>query len=93
MKCNDCHKADKKYREAPSYCNECHKKDDKHKGGLGTDCAKCHVEKDWKTVSFDHDKTKFKLLGKHIDVKCDKCHIDNKFKDTPKDLQVLPQEG
>lgn len=84
VKCEDCHKADKKFREAPSYCNDCHKKDDKHKGGLGTDCAKCHVEKDWKLTEFDHSKTKFPLLGKHIDVKCVKCHIDNKFKDTPK---------
>ena len=84
VKCEHCHKAGKKYSEAPSICNDCHKKDDKHKGGLGTDCAKCHVEKDWKTVSsFDHDKTKFKLRGKHDDVKCDKCHINNKFKDTP----------
>jgi hypothetical protein len=83
IKCEDCHKKDKKYSEAPSYCNDCHKKDDKHKGGLGTDCGKCHVDKDWKTVEFNHDKTKFKLLGKHVDVKCDKCHIDGKFKDTP----------
>jgi len=87
VKCTDCHKADKKYREATKYCNDCHKKDDKHKGGLGTDCVKCHVEKDWKTVSFNHDKTKFKLTGKHVDVKCDKCHIDNKFKDTPLDCK------
>ncbi len=84
VKCDSCHKPEKKFREAPGYCNDCHKKDDKHKGGLGTDCAKCHVDKDWKTTQFDHDKTKFKLLGKHIDVKCVKCHIDNKFKDTPK---------
>ncbi len=83
VKCEDCHKPGKKFREAPSYCNECHKKDDKHKGGLGTDCAKCHVEKDWKQTEFNHDKTKFKLVGKHVDVKCAKCHIDNKFKDTP----------
>ena len=83
VKCTDCHKAGKKYREATSYCNDCHKKDDKHKGGLGTDCAKCHVEKAWKDVTFDHDKTKFKLVGKHVDVKCEKCHAGNKFKDTP----------
>lgn len=83
VKCADCHKPGKKFREAPAYCNDCHKKDDKHKGGLGTDCAKCHVEKDWKTTAFDHNKTKFKLLGKHEEVKCAKCHIDNKFKDTP----------
>jgi len=82
VKCTDCHQAGKKYRDAPGYCNECHKKDDKHKGGLGTDCAKCHIEKDWKTTGFDHNKTKFKLLGKHADVKCAKCHLDNKFKDT-----------
>jgi len=83
VKCSDCHQEKKRFREAPSYCNDCHKKDDKHKGGLGTDCIKCHVEKDWKTARFDHDKTKFKLLYKHVDVKCNKCHIDNKFKDTP----------
>ncbi len=83
VKCTDCHKEGKKFREAPSYCNDCHKKDDKHKGGLGTDCAKCHTDKDWKTTAFNHDKTKFKLLGKHNDVKCDKCHIDGKYKDTP----------
>lgn len=83
VKCTGCHKAGKKFRDAPTYCNECHKKDDKHKGGLGTDCAKCHVEKDWKTTAFDHDKTRFKLLGKHAEVKCAKCHLDSKFKNTP----------
>lgn len=83
VKCTDCHKAGKKYSEAPSLCNDCHKKDDKHKGGLGTDCAKCHVEKDWKTTNFDHDKTKFKLRFKHDEAKCDKCHINGKYKDTP----------
>ena len=84
VKCKDCHAEGKKYSEAPSLCNSCHKKDDKHKGGLGTDCAKCHVDKDWKTTNFDHNKTNFKLLDKHIDVKCDKCHINGKYKDTPK---------
>ena len=83
-KCKSCHLEGKKYSEAPSLCNSCHKKDDKHKGGLGTDCAKCHVDKDWKTTDFDHNKTNFKLLGKHFDVKCDKCHINGKYKDTPK---------
>lgn len=85
VKCKDCHTPGKKFRDAPSVCYSCHKKDDKHKGGLGTDCVQCHVEKDWKTTRFDHDSTHFKLLGKHADVKCVKCHIDEKFKDTPKE--------
>lgn len=84
VKCTDCHMPAKKFREAPSVCNSCHKKDDKHKGGLGTDCVQCHEEKDWKTTRFDHNKTDFKLLGKHTEVKCKECHIDEKFKDTAK---------
>ena len=83
VKCKNCHEANKKFRESPKTCNGCHKKDDKHKGSLGIDCAKCHVEKDWKTTNFDHDKTDYKLLGKHVDVKCKSCHIENKYKDTP----------
>ena len=83
VKCKNCHAEGKKYSEAPSTCIGCHKKDDKHKAGLGTDCTKCHTEKDWKTTFFDHSKTHFKLLGKHIDVKCEKCHLKDKFKDTP----------
>lgn len=86
VKCEGCHKAGAKFRDAPSLCHTCHKKDDEkaHKGKLGTDCAKCHSEKDWKTTTFDHNKTDFKLLGKHIEVKCLKCHIDNKYKGVPK---------
>ena len=82
--CKDCHLPTKKYRDAPTKCNSCHAKADKHKGSLGTDCDNCHEEKDWKTTHYDHSKTKFDLLGKHKEVKCTKCHIDNKYKDTPK---------
>lgn len=76
VKCNDCHKPEKKYREAPSACNGCHQKDDKHKGSLGKECNNCHKETNWKEAKFDHSKTKFALTGKHIDVKCNKCHAD-----------------
>ena len=76
VKCQDCHDTKKKYREAPLECNGCHKKDDKHKGSLGTGCEKCHTENNWKEWKFDHSKTKFALTGKHIDVKCSKCHLE-----------------
>lgn len=83
--CKDCHKPKVKWRDAPNACFDCHKKDDDkaHKGNLGKDCAKCHAEKDWKITSFDHSKTDFDLKGKHVDVKCKECHIDNRYKDTP----------
>lgn len=82
--CKDCHSPLKKYREAPTKCNACHERVDKHKGTLGTECQNCHEEKDWKTIHFDHSKTHFPLEGKHFDVKCDKCHANNRFKETPK---------
>lgn len=73
VKCNDCHTT-KRYKEAASDCYSCHKKDDKHKGTLGQKCADCHNAKDWKDDSFNHDKTKFPLRGKHQPVKCESCH-------------------
>jgi hypothetical protein len=81
--CKDCHFPQKKYREAPTKCVSCHEKVDKHKGSLGKECANCHEEKDWKTTHFDHSKTHFPLLGKHVDVKCKGCHINDKFKEAP----------
>ncbi|ADE11107.1 cytochrome c [Sideroxydans lithotrophicus] len=83
VKCTGCHKAGKKYRDAPTSCDACHKKDDKHKGKLGSKCESCHIDKSWKDIQFDHDKTRFPLLGKHRDVKCEKCHNNDKFKETP----------
>ena len=82
--CKDCHYPSKKYRDAPTKCNSCHQKADKHKGSLGPECQNCHEEKDWKTTHFDHSKTKFDLLGKHKEVKCKACHLNDKFKETPK---------
>jgi len=81
--CKDCHLPQKKYREAPTRCVSCHVKDDKHKGKLGNECANCHEEKNWKTTHFDHSKTHFPLLGKHVEVKCKSCHLDERFKNAP----------
>jgi hypothetical protein len=85
--CKDCHKPKIKYREAPTACNACHKKDDKHEGTLGASCENCHSVKDWKDTkdTFDHNKTKFALEGKHADVKCNDCHLTKKYRDAPKD--------
>ena len=77
IKCEDCHKAGKKFSEAPSTCVSCHKKEDDkaHKGNYGVKCHTCHVEKGWKEILFDHDKeTKYPLLHKHKEVKGGSCH-------------------
>jgi nitrate/TMAO reductase-like tetraheme cytochrome c subunit len=85
IKCASCHQAGKKFRGTPTRCNDCHRKHDVHKGGLGEKCDTCHNEKNWKTTTFDHNKTRFKLENKHAETKCKECHQDRRYKDTPQD--------
>ncbi|MBX3619242.1 MAG: cytochrome C [Rhizobacter sp.] len=82
--CSACHVPARKYREAPHDCLACHRKDDVHKGSLGTKCADCHTETNWKEAKFDHGKTRFALTGKHIDTPCADCHKDRNYKETPR---------
>ena len=57
-------------------CTACHK--DVHDNKFGQNCRKCHSEESFHSVkgmkSFDHDKTNFKLIGKHALVECKACH-------------------
>lgn len=83
VECKNCHRAGRKYRQAPGDCLACHARDDKHKGSLGKACAECHVEEGWKETRFDHSKTKVPLTGKHIDTKCDACHKTPVYREAP----------
>ena len=89
-KCADCHSGHLYRDKVGSACIDCHRKDDDgpkgHKGSLGRDCAACHVEAGWKEKArFDHDRTRFPLLGKHVDTKCADCHKSSNYKEAPKD--------
>lgn len=57
-------------------CTACH--EDVHKNKFGQDCKKCHSEESFffnkSMKAFDHDKTNFKLIGKHKLVDCKECH-------------------
>lgn len=74
--CAKCHRPGLKHREAGSTCVACHRKDDKHESTLGPKCETCHDEVDWKKSKFAHDKSKFPLLHRHVQVKCAECHKD-----------------
>jgi hypothetical protein len=82
-KCEACHVAGRKLRDAPVACNDCHRKDDTHRGQLGADCASCHTDAAWKPSRFDHAKSRFALTGKHADAKCRSCHLDPQFRGAP----------
>lgn len=57
-------------------CTACHK--DVHENKFGNDCRKCHSEESFHQVSgiktFDHTKTDFQLIGKHLALDCKACH-------------------
>ena len=72
--CTDCH-ADQRFANTPTSCVSCHREDDVHKARLGQNCATCHTADNWDVAKFDHGKTKFPLLGKHFDTRCEDCHI------------------
>ncbi len=73
VECKKCH-ATVLFRDAKRDCWSCHQKQDIHKRGLGTMCDACHNTRNWKDWDFDHDKTRFKLDGKHKTLKCLECH-------------------
>lgn len=56
-------------------CADCHR--DPHQGRLGGRCSSCHETTGWRRVdraSFDHDRTRFALAGRHREVDCAGCH-------------------
>ncbi len=83
--CEGCHLPEVARRDAPPDCVDCHREVDAHDGALSTDCGSCHDETSWKTNRFDHDKTEFRLIGKHQTASCVGCHVGARYKETPTD--------
>ena len=61
-------------------CNACH--DDPHNKHLPGKCTQCHVDQSFTKFvgrrKFNHNKTTFKLRGKHKNVSCFNCHAKRK---------------
>ena len=67
-------------------CFDCHKKDDVHKGKQGKKCDSCHNEKGWHSnVLFDHDLSRFPLIGMHVATQCEECHLSAEYGETQSD--------
>ncbi|MCR4287108.1 MAG: hypothetical protein NUW09_03740, partial [Deltaproteobacteria bacterium] len=84
VKCEKCH-TNGRYRQiASKNCKDCHS--DTHKGQfVDRTCESCHTTKGWKDkeVLFEHNAPQYKgykLDGRHLEVKCEKCHVAGKYK-------------
>lgn len=78
--CEGCHTSPPDELPLETACASCHADDDPHAGNLGENCARCHDAEDWTTnVRFDHELTRFPLLGSHAGRECVDCHEDTSF--------------
>lgn len=79
--CQSCHWKDGEWKfiNTPAACIDCH--DNVHGKELTAkflpenDCSVCHTVERWSTIDFEHNRTGFKLIGKHSDVSCGNCHF------------------
>lgn len=83
LRCELCHQSDPKEEELAIDCYACHAGDDVHKGEQGETCGQCHNERGWsERIFFDHDITRFPLLGVHAVVACEDCHSSTVYRET-----------
>ena len=82
VKCQRCHVGTLYQEPLDQTCHACHESDDVHRRQEGTACERCHNESEWTDrVFFDHDLTRFPLLGLHAVSACEQCHVTPRFKD------------
>lgn len=93
VKCESCHVGGVQGAKPSTACVACHANSDPHKGQLGQQCARCHNETGWRRkVAFDHDLTRFPLVGLHATVTCESCHRSASFKDASRACQSCHQD-
>jgi hypothetical protein len=79
LDCIKCHKTKELTAKITKFqkCADCHA--DIHNKQFKTrDCNECHNTQNFKTLKFEHNKTKFKLLNLH-DIACEKCHKNGNY--------------
>ena len=63
-----------------------------HGAGFTTTCTDCHSTTGWKIdtkkLSFNHNTTKFQLVGQHQAVDCKMCHNSLEFNKAGKECEI-----
>jgi hypothetical protein len=96
INCASCH-VDGIDEFQPASCSDCHALGDQafitqHQAQIGGNCLECHDGAD-RMWDFDHQNV-FKLDGRHVELDCLNCHVDQRFQNTPaecKDCHPEPE--
>jgi hypothetical protein len=81
------------FPSTPQDCSSCHFNDEPHEGRFGSNCSLCHSVEGWTPAGFDHNLAAFKLEGRHAEVPCESCHINQQFRGTPMDCFSCHQQN
>lgn len=78
LSCNSCHNTS---QLISIECSGCHNSNfinaanpNHRQIGLSSNCKDCHTSDGWSPSSFQHSKTKFLLVGNHLNANCGDCH-------------------
>lgn len=79
----------------PASCSECHIQGDRefttqHEAQLGMNCLECHDGVD-RMRTFDHQNV-FLLDGRHAELDCQACHVDQRYQNTPAECKDCHEE-
>ncbi len=73
--CADCHEDLVFFPVSHGSCQDCH--GDPHRTDFAAPCLECHpTPAGWDVASFDHDRTPFRLRGRHRRLSCEQCHTE-----------------
>jgi hypothetical protein len=88
VQCNACHVAGR-FAGTPQACEGCHldaftkTTNPSHAASnFPRDCAQCHSSAQWKGAKFDHNLSRFRLTGAHVQTDCASCHVNGRFTGT-----------
>jgi len=83
LDCNKCHWNGQFENIPAAKCDDCHRNPHDERQ-IDKECSFCHTTTTFSWIQFDHNKqTDFRLTGKHRDVACLSCHVDQVFKNMP----------
>ena len=81
LPCERCHVRPVGGKKLGSACYGCHQLDDVHRNQENQRCERCHSADGWRQqIRFDHDLTRFPLLGLHAAAPCESCHTGANFR-------------
>jgi hypothetical protein len=86
LACAECHQDANSIavlQSTPQDCAACHADRDAHAGRLGNRCEDCHAPTTWDHATIDHDLTRYPLVGAHLQVDCEACHVDRAWTGLP----------